>query len=298
MELKHVIGSATAMSFMLAQGGASHASGAIPARMAVAGQCETYDGAPIFQADARRGIKGRIRICETGMIDLTPAPYAARPGERLFLSACNFQARKTNGIIRGKMNTPYVVNTAIDYENDMTSLDAKPGLKWALVSRVPPFVPTKIYNLGRQKGRTLYGYGGIVALPSKASFAHPLNSNSVIVSIDGCGFSSPDTLVGMMAAPGGKSYIEVNYYQANERNGVLRRAFIPTFERRDVTTEWQSITTKYPTFEPDRSGRIMAAAAFMTVAGLTYLFANSEMGKQLAREREACRARDLDLIIC
>ena len=170
-------------------------------------------------------------------------------------------------------------------------------LRWDSVSRVLPFVPTRIYDLGVHDGFHWYTYGALQFVPSRINSAYPLNHNSVIVSIDGCAFNSPDTLVGMMGPPGESKHLEVIYYQLGETPVVFRRAYIPSFQRAEIATEWRQLTTRYPIFD-QTSGKFAGIVAFTALAFLIYQFSQSGLGQKMKRDYDACMARNNPMVIC
>lgn len=273
------------------------AQGSLPVRRVAAQQCMDSND-PIYLADRRFAIRGWVRGCENGVFDVTAAPYAIRPGERLMIAACRYNSQLPNAIVRARMNTPYLLNPASRADMEIVPYTSNSNYRWEQTSRALPFVPTRILDMGRQQGYRIYAYSGLRFLPSRINDAYPLSASSVILAIDGCAFSSPNALAAMLHAPGGKDYIEVSYFQENESPRVFRRAFIPMYPRAWVNAEWTQLTRAHPIFNPDRSGQIVAIAAIMSFALLVDAFARSEMGQAMAREREDCLRANRPMIIC
>lgn len=235
---------------------------------------------PIYAVEGRL-LNGVVETCRTGdLMDRTKGVDAPKPGE-----IAMYDVGKTFNnvflVLRGFPNQPYAINNNEPYRNIQTPYIPHDDLTWANAGATLPFVPTKIYVVGKTSEYTRYGYGDLVDLRVNDPNSYPLNSQSIIVSVDGYMFITPDAWLGYVnnydhgAAP---TYADVIYVQRDEDPMVLRRAFIPTYNVPDVAAEWHRVTHQYALLsdESPRAGSSQLIADAIMAIGIIGLLMNND----------------------
>jgi hypothetical protein len=265
--------------------------------------CSKVTNSPIFHASGYM-IQGTVQGCahrdassaltSAELRDLTPPPNDIKPGEILMFSTGRSMAHRKDAFIRGKPNTTYFVDPS-----QATDISATYGaFGYTLVdqhvvndirqsARALPFYPTQVYDRGEYNGGHWYSYGKLALVKPHEADAYPLNENSMIVSIDGFIFTDPDTLAALLVAPGVSTYVDVVYYQTDDKNPILRRALVPILQRSDVDQDWTAITAANPLVPQaltKAESQIMAYAAMSVFVFAVVGFGQTEAGRKLYEE--------------
>ena len=244
---------------------------------------------------------GTYQICDDGIFDRTTGASAPAPGQRLFLVGARAMNRELGSIVRAVPNQSYPVHFAVPdiMDGAVVRWGKDPATTWENVPFILPFVPTQILSIGRDPTEPIYGYTGLVALPGFASSMAPLNSNSVIIAMQGFSFGYSYSLQALLAEfPPDVGYAEILYVQRGETNLQLRRVFVPIFARSRAAANWISLTRAHPIFERDKSANILGWAVLGALIAGIVAFQKSEAGKSYEERRQACLARGLPYATC
>lgn len=262
--------------------------------------------APIYDADGY-SVKGQLNECsqDRPWLDVTTGAGAPKPGEQLIFVAGRFElGRRYNmgqSIMfqRGKPNTPYVVKG--DAAETMMTSGTLPNAAydWKNVKLVLPFMPTEVHDQGvLPNGRHLYAYGALQFVPGHERDAYPLDSNSIVMAIDGVSFNAPRAFSSPLEYPApGQHYLEIIYFQRGDTDGPMRRAYIPVLPKSSVP-QWDRMVDGNPMFRSNYAGLVLGALTFVILARALYGITNSSFGRQMHEDYEQCMRARLPTTIC
>ena len=261
------------------------------------GNCQ-YFSPPIGRLEGGVVTSPRIESCANGIADVTPPPYNKLPGEITVMSLGRYQNKQLPYILRGRPNVAYafqpvyLAQLAGRYLYDPT---------WYPLSRVPhalPFQPSTIVDLGDLgNGQKGYGYTDLVIMASHARDALPLNRRSVVIAIDGFNFVTPAALTAYLeqTAPTETAvrYVEIAYFQSDEKLPVIRRALIPLHPRSAMEPAWSATAASNAAFSNngswvERNRGAIAIVLFAGLAGLIAKYNASEAGQRAKQNYDSC----------
>jgi len=235
-----------------------------------------------------------VRVCQDSIEDVSAGPYAPSSGERFFYIDGRGFAGSLYALTRGTPNTPYEF-TRNDGDEEVVHNGYKPNHRtsWNDTISALPFVPysTMTYD---HDGYTSYAYSDLKILPGRESAAYPITRESIIISIDGYQFPTPDGIIGMLSDDSGSDtpYVEITYVQRNERPQVARRAFIPRLSMSTDGAAWRAMTASSRVGKIDSSGHVVAqVAAVFAFLALVYGFERSGIADAFRDQRDECRKR-------
>lgn len=260
----------------------AHAAMAAPAR-----QCQDLSGVPIYRATGSY-VTATLSICsDRGVSDMTPPPNNLRQGEGSFFVSGRYALRQDTAIVRAIPNIAYPVPPSELSKLNLEGSVAPPGVRMTNAVMALPFIPTVSTPVADlPDGRQVFGYSKLFMVPSIAGQARPLNENSVVIAVDGFDFTNWDGLVGYLNLNMDRRYVEVLYYQADEPGVLLRRAFLPLFNRAELTDDWNGLVQSHPLVQQtDRAGinltKPMAVIGMAALFALAYRFIQTENGRTL-----------------
>lgn len=189
--------------------------------------------------------RANVRECSTGATELAangqPARYS--DGSQLIVVLGRAIAGQTSFFFRARPGISYPVRESDSAALRLTWSVARSPVAWTAAKRVLPFLPATAVVIGEADGYSITGYTDLTLLPSLASAAGPLKPSSIVVSVDGFQFSGSDDLAGYLTGDGNavtdNRYVEVLYFDRNERPPQLRRTFVPVSPLVSHAGEWR-----------------------------------------------------------
>lgn len=210
---------------------------------------------PIFDA-AGYWFQGQVSMCNDRLAppeDVTPGRYAASPGQQIIQSNSRFEAfkrgmasRPHGFLFRGVPNVGYKVLPDEEYAYfAFHRAERRAGMSWEKAETIFPFVPTRYcYFTDPGINGVMIAYGGLKIPLSLAKHAAPLDSQSIVLMLNGNIAHDPGLIVYLSNfkwawSPLKQKLVEVVYVQADETPQVVRRAFIPLLDRANINQgEW------------------------------------------------------------
>ncbi len=250
---------------------------------------------PIYHGDGYY-IDGHINMCseEKPWLDVSVGSSAPKPGEvfvfvygRFFLGQ-KYNQHQSIMFQRGRPNTFYPVRGDVKEAMFTAGTVSGAAYNWKNAEKILPFMPTAVHDQGvLPGGRHWYAYSGLRFVPGMS--AHPLDADSIVIAIDGVSFNAPHAFSGPLEYPApGQEWVEVIYFQRNDVNGPIRRAYLPFVPKARAGGEWDRMVDANPIFQRNY---VAAAVVVLVLGKAIYELANSPIGQQLQRDYEECERR-------
>jgi hypothetical protein len=166
-------------------------------------------------------------------------------------------------------------------------LSAFRDIKWIDVKYTIPVVPTRIYKY-TEGDLTLYGFGNLVSIAQNDHNTTPLDSDSVIVGIDGTTFISRQSFLQIMhsydlvpqfngSAPMTR-YANVLYVEKNENPLVMRHVLLPYKSTASYGIQWTETRNRVELMKDGQSESQLERYVTIFAIGATIIGAAKALG--------------------
>jgi hypothetical protein len=257
--------------------------------------CKTSSLYSIYDMDSGFVPNAKIASCSGIVHDATDPPNNLRVGTVLAINVGWFEDNRKLFLFRGKPNQAYPPTG--EYIGDVWAKYVNDSIVHALANDkyVLPFQPSEIYDLGEVGNIPhLYGYSGLIIPSSTASAASPLNSHSIIIGIDGYGFATPESYTAVAASINADTrpskYVDVSFFQSDEKVQAVRHALIPVTLRNEREPEWSRLSASNHLFDKDNFHLVKVAAVFLLLAGAAKAFSETVAWENYVTNRQKCLA--------
>ena len=240
-----------------------------------------------------------VQACANSITDISSGAYAPAPGQMLFFVNGRAHRGSLYSLTRARPNTAYEFTRDDEDESGYFGYSAARPTAWSQAASALPFVPFAVATY-RHDGVTRYAYADLRIPPGLERQAFPLNSHSIVVSVDGFIFNTPDALAATLTyGVGDTPYVEVFYVQRNESPQRMRRAFIPRLSLTTAGTGWRSLASSTNVGRRDHLGNILAFMGVLaTFAALWHIDQATGFSEMIRRQHDECVARGIPGVVC